>query len=88
MKLIRYQDAAKKTLFGNRHEDERVTRIEGDILGWFTDSGESADVVKQLAPIEPRDIICIGLNFRKHADEGKQAIPEFPVVFMKNLGTV
>lgn len=88
MKLIRYQDTAGKIFFGQRHDDGRVTRIEGDILGSFTDSGQSADVAKQLAPIDPRDIICIGLNYRKHAEEGKQAIPEHPVVFMKNVGAV
>jgi 2-keto-4-pentenoate hydratase/2-oxohepta-3-ene-1,7-dioic acid hydratase in catechol pathway len=88
MKLVRYQDSAGRISFGNRHEDGRVTRIEGDILGSFTDSGQAADVAKQLAPIDPRDIICIGLNYRKHAEEGKQAIPEYPVVFMKNVGAV
>ncbi len=32
--------------------------------------------------------MCIGLNYRKHAAEGNQAIPEFPVLFMKNSGSV
>ncbi len=38
--------------------------------------------------IRPVDIICIGLNYRKHAEEGKQPIPEQPVVFMKNCGAL
>jgi len=88
MKLIRYKDAAGISHFGRQHDDGRTTRIEGDILASYRDTGETADVVKTLAPIEPRDIICIGLNYRKHAEEGKQAIPEQPVVFMKNLGSV
>ncbi len=29
-------------------------------------------------------IFCIGLNYRKHAEETKAKIPEFPVVFMKS----
>jgi hypothetical protein len=45
-------------------------------------------VTKVLAPLEPRDIICIGLNYRKHAMEGNLPIPEFPVVFMKNSGAL
>ncbi len=88
MKIVRYQDAESKIHFGRRHDDGRVTRIEGDVFSTHHDTGEAAQVVKTLAPVEPRDIICIGLNYRKHAAEGNQAIPEQPVVFMKNVGAV
>ena len=41
------------------------------------------------APIpRPDKVICIGLNYRKHADEGNQPHPEFPVVFMKMPSSV
>ena len=37
-----------------------------------------------LAPIpRPPKIVCIGLNYRDHAAEGKMAIPEVPTVFAK-----
>lgn len=32
---------------------------------------------------EPNKIICVGLNYRKHADETKAAYPNFPVLFNK-----
>lgn len=32
---------------------------------------------------EPKKIICVGLNYRKHADETKSAYPEVPVLFNK-----
>ncbi len=36
------------------------------------------------APIaRPPKIICIGLNYRDHAEEGKMALPEVPTVFCK-----
>ncbi len=54
----------------------------------LVDTGVTADVAKLLAPVEPRDIICIGLNYRKHAAEGNLPVPERPVVFMKNSGSV
>ena len=57
--------------------------LEGDLFGDRRDTGEPADVAKLLAPLVPVDILCIGLNYRKHAEEGKQAIPEWPVLFMK-----
>jgi 2-keto-4-pentenoate hydratase/2-oxohepta-3-ene-1,7-dioic acid hydratase in catechol pathway len=36
-----------------------------------------------LAPIEPTQIIGIGLNYRRHATEIGAAFPKFPVVFLK-----
>ncbi|KAM9979081.1 hypothetical protein ACTFIZ_000406 [Dictyostelium cf. discoideum] len=35
------------------------------------------------APIEPGKIICIGLNYKEHANEAKMAIPKEPIVFSK-----
>lgn len=88
MKIVRYQDAAGATHFGCQHDDGDTTRATGDIFDSLHDTGESADVAKILAPLDPPDIICIGLNYRKHAAEGNSPIPDFPVVFMKNTGAV
>jgi len=88
MKLVRYESKGGDVGYGRRHDDGRVTRIEGDPLQRWSDTSDVVDVKKLLAPIEVRDILCIGLNYRKHAAEGNHAPPEFPVVFMKNLGTV
>ena len=43
---------------------------------------------KRLAPITPAMIICIGLNYAKHAAEGGKPPPERPVWFMKLPGAV
>jgi 2-keto-4-pentenoate hydratase/2-oxohepta-3-ene-1,7-dioic acid hydratase in catechol pathway len=41
------------------------------------------------APLaRPGKIVCVGLNYRDHAAETGLAIPERPVVFMKDPGTV
>jgi 2-keto-4-pentenoate hydratase/2-oxohepta-3-ene-1,7-dioic acid hydratase in catechol pathway len=37
-----------------------------------------------LAPLRPPVILCIGLNFRAHAEETGQPTPDFPVLFMKS----
>jgi 2-keto-4-pentenoate hydratase/2-oxohepta-3-ene-1,7-dioic acid hydratase in catechol pathway len=37
--------------------------------------------VRLLAPVAPRQILAIGLNYRAHAIESELAIPEVPVVF-------
>jgi 2-keto-4-pentenoate hydratase/2-oxohepta-3-ene-1,7-dioic acid hydratase in catechol pathway len=48
--------------------------------------GEPLDLAtaRLLAPIpRPPKIICIGLNYRDHAEEAKMPIPEVPTVFAK-----
>jgi 2-keto-4-pentenoate hydratase/2-oxohepta-3-ene-1,7-dioic acid hydratase in catechol pathway len=88
MKIIRYEDARGTIHFGCVHDNAKTTRLSGELFGGLSDTGEAADVKKLLAPLVPVDIICIGLNYRKHAAEGNSPIPEFPVVFMKNIGAL
>jgi 2-keto-4-pentenoate hydratase/2-oxohepta-3-ene-1,7-dioic acid hydratase in catechol pathway len=88
MKIIRYRSDDGQIAYGRQHSDGRATRLDGELFGELTDTGELVSISKWLAPLEPRDIICIGLNYRKHAAEGNQPIPKWPVVFMKNSGTL
>ncbi|MBM80994.1 MAG: 5-carboxymethyl-2-hydroxymuconate isomerase [Planctomycetaceae bacterium] len=83
MKIIRYLDDSGNETYGCQHDDGSTTRIDGDILGEFTDTGETATVSKLLAPIKPAAVLCIGLNYRKHADESNAAYPEHPILFIK-----
>ncbi|MEI7685204.1 MAG: fumarylacetoacetate hydrolase family protein [Planctomycetota bacterium] len=84
MRIVRYLDVQGRTQWGAQQADGGVTRVDGDIFGAFADSGAQAQISKLLAPIVPGNILCIGLNYRRHAEEGKQAIPKFPVLFFKN----
>lgn len=88
MKIVRFRDAAGQVSYGVRQSNGSVTRIAGDIYGSYRDTGETVQVTKLLAPVVPADILCIGLNYRKHAAEGGQPIPEYPVLFMKNGGAL
>ncbi len=88
MKIIRYRDASGNIHHGCQHDNGSATRIDGDIFGQPTDTGETADVDKLLAPLVPVDILCIGLNYAAHAKEGGADMPEFPVLFMKNIGAL
>ncbi|MFI2738523.1 fumarylacetoacetate hydrolase family protein [Streptomyces sp. NPDC018711] len=41
------------------------------------------------APVaRPGKVVCVGLNYRDHAEETGAAVPERPVVFMKDSSTV
>jgi 2-keto-4-pentenoate hydratase/2-oxohepta-3-ene-1,7-dioic acid hydratase in catechol pathway len=44
--------------------------------------------IKLLAPVDPVAIFAIGLNYRQHAIETGAKIPDFPVLFMKNIAAV
>ena len=88
MKIVRYLDASGAVQHGCQHSDGRVTRISGNIYGDYADTGNVDEVSKLLAPIVPVDILCIGLNYKAHAEEGGEPLPEFPVLFMKNIGAV
>ncbi len=83
MKIVRCVDPSGCTEFACQQGDGTFTKIVGDIFGTFHDSGEKLDVAKLLTPIAARAVLCIGLNYRKHAEEGGLKIPEHPVLFMK-----
>jgi 2-keto-4-pentenoate hydratase/2-oxohepta-3-ene-1,7-dioic acid hydratase in catechol pathway len=44
--------------------------------------------VTLLAPVEPPDVIAIGLNYREHAAESKLKLPSAPVIFLKATSSV
>ena len=88
MKIIRYLDSQGTEEIGLINVDGGTERAEGDIYGSLRSTGQRADVQKLLAPIQPTSIICIGLNYRKHAAESNAAIPEFPVMFVKGINTL
>ena len=83
MRIIRCQDSQGAVCHAAQQADGSALRIRGDIFARFEVTQERVQVQKLLAPIVPVNLICIGLNYRHHAEEGKAKIPEFPVVFLK-----
>jgi 2-keto-4-pentenoate hydratase/2-oxohepta-3-ene-1,7-dioic acid hydratase in catechol pathway len=53
----------------------------------FKLSGKKAKIEKLLAPIQPVNLFCIGLNYKEHAVESQMPFPARPVVFMKPTST-
>ncbi|MDM7953801.1 MAG: fumarylacetoacetate hydrolase family protein [Cyanobium sp. CZS 25K] len=88
MKIVRYQDRLGGIHHALLHPDGRLERLVGELFGDLVPTGETADVERILAPLEPRAILCIGLNYRRHAAETGAAIPTYPVLFMKSPGAV
>ena len=88
MKIIRYQDSTGAIGHAAQLPDGKALKLTGDIYGEPRVSSQFVDVKKWLAPIVPTAFFCIGLNYRKHAEESNSPIPEFPIVFMKNPAAV
>jgi 2-keto-4-pentenoate hydratase/2-oxohepta-3-ene-1,7-dioic acid hydratase in catechol pathway len=87
MKIVRYLDGAGRTHHG-AEEGDRVLRIEGDIFADYAVTKKFAEVQRPLAPIVPAQLLCIGLNYRRHAEETHAKIPEHPILFMKGVNAV
>lgn len=88
MKIIRYSDSSGHTGYAAQQSDGSARVIEGDIFGTYKVTEQAADVAKVLAPVQPTAILCIGLNYKFHAEESGAAIPENPVLFVKSPGAV
>jgi 2-keto-4-pentenoate hydratase/2-oxohepta-3-ene-1,7-dioic acid hydratase in catechol pathway len=87
VKLIRHLTPAGPA-YAALQADGSARAIEGDILGDWHPTGKTVQRGKVLAPLQPANILCIGLNYAKHAAEGGKPPPERPVLFIKNTGAV
>lgn len=88
MKIVRFQDAQGHIRFGALQEDGSTLRLEGDLFDHPNVTDEKVEITRLLAPVQPTALFCIGLNYRKHAEEGGKPVPEHPVLFMKSIGAV
>ncbi len=88
MRIARIETSQGEICLATEHADGRLTRLEGDLFGALGDTGTPVEERARLAPLDPVDIFCIGLNYAQHAAEGNQPLPENPVVFMKSCGSV
>jgi 2-keto-4-pentenoate hydratase/2-oxohepta-3-ene-1,7-dioic acid hydratase in catechol pathway len=87
MRYIRHQ-TPRGPAWATLTPDGDTKAIDGDLFGEHSVSDRHVTPSQILAPVAPTNIIGIGLNYRKHADEGKRAVPERPMWFMKTTGSV
>lgn len=88
MPIFRYEDPEGLVHHGRLHADDSRERLQGDLFAGLRPSGEAARVGRLLAPLEPRALLGIGLNYRRHAAETGAALPQRPVLFFKSPGAV
>lgn len=84
MQILRFVSDDNKIYTGCDYDNQKASVIEGDIYSDFFNTGKRKPVKKILTPVSPAVIYCIGLNYKLHAKETGLALPQYPVVFMKN----
>ncbi|KAM3588417.1 hypothetical protein VKS41_000862 [Umbelopsis sp. WA50703] len=99
-RLIRFQDEQGKIHYGQpilsgeelKHSDVqkglKAHLIEGDVWANSTVTAKTCTVKKLLSPVTPKVIRCIGLNYRRHAEETGSRLPVKPILFMKPATSV
>jgi 2-keto-4-pentenoate hydratase/2-oxohepta-3-ene-1,7-dioic acid hydratase in catechol pathway len=83
MRLARYRvgDAIRHGVVeGDRVRDLLRPFLEGIAL---LETAHPLDEVELLAPVRPGKMLCVGVNYRDHAEEMGHALPEEPILFMK-----
>ncbi len=65
-------------------DDSVVTLISDEpFAAWEREEDVSLRTARLLAPVVPSKIVCVGINYRKHAEEMGHALPDEPVIFLK-----
>jgi len=85
--LVRYTEGGASS-YGDLVESNEghyvVEKLEGSPFDTLKKTGQKVEVKELLCPIERTPlVICIGLNYRTHAEEAKLTIPKSPAVFYK-----
>lgn len=88
MKIIRYQAPDHSVHHAALQPDGSAHRITGDLFGKYAITEEIASVSRLLAPVSPTQILCVGLNYRRHAVETNAKIPERPILFFKGINAL
>ena len=73
--------------------EDKVIELQGDILDYFNADNHkieedivkshSVDDIEITKPVNPSKVICVGLNYKDHADELEMALPDHPIIFIK-----
>jgi 2-keto-4-pentenoate hydratase/2-oxohepta-3-ene-1,7-dioic acid hydratase in catechol pathway len=83
MKIIRHLTPSGPS-YAALQPDGSAREIIGDLWGAYQVTDQAVPVGKLLAPLVPVNILAIGLNYKKHAEEGGKGVPERPMLFIKS----
>lgn len=87
MKIVRYEwDGIHYGVL----EGDTVKQLAGDPYDKISYSGQIFPLgqIKLLAPSRPANIVAVGLNYKQHSEELRQALPKEPLLFLKAQSAV
>lgn len=88
MRIVRF--AHKGRVGYGIHEGERIALAEGDPFAGLkpTKTRLPASEIRLLAPLAPPNLLAMGRNYREHAQEGGDDLPQAPLLFIKATSAV
>ncbi|MDB6033245.1 MAG: 5-carboxymethyl-2-hydroxymuconate isomerase [Verrucomicrobiales bacterium] len=88
MRIHRYRTEKGVVAYANQRTDGTFAELEGKLFSGFRETGRRAIVQQLLAPVVPTQILGVGLNYRRHAEESGAKLAPFPVLFAKGINTL
>jgi 2-keto-4-pentenoate hydratase/2-oxohepta-3-ene-1,7-dioic acid hydratase in catechol pathway len=90
MKIIRYLAVDGRILHGIQAPGSPASAqvIRGNIFEEFEVSEEITEVARILFPVTPPNILAVGMNYMRHADEINIENPSVPVLFLKGTNSL
>ncbi len=88
MRIVRFIADKEEGIFFGRREENIIYKITGNLYEqrkFLQSTGEKYErnEVRILEPVNPPNIIAIGLNYREHARESGVELPQKPLIFSK-----
>ncbi len=92
MKIFRYIDKQGESQTAILKPDNTMELASGCVPGPVTSTGKEIfadDIVSYLPPVDPPNIIALGLNYAEHVKEfDRTNSPDTPVIFMKSTSSL
>lgn len=88
MRITRFINNKGAVCHGIETQKNHALLLNGSVAEGFCETTTEAGIAKRLAPLTPLNILCIGLNYRDHAQETRQTAPTQPILFMKNSASL
>ena len=95
MRIIRFEDEKGQVQYGldknivqNGFASGKAELLGGNFFEGLKPTGKRARMIRLLAPIVPTNILCIARNYAEHAREFGNVVPEYPILFIKNNGSL
>jgi len=88
MKIIRFEDEQGQVRWGEPVDEQQARAFDGDLFDGLAPTGETLAVKRLLTPYEPAAIHGIGANFKQVFEDAGKPLPEYPIVFFKQLSAI